>query len=100
MTAPLFEKLGFDAQDVEEHVTPYHRNIILDINCRLGNQECIDTAQEKLESFRNNPSKYSFISIFTQNPQFLKIVVVNTLWFLEFRSSFVRRIDRNYQLVV
>nr|AAD31184.1 aminopeptidase N 2 [Lymantria dispar] len=57
LTAPLYEELGFNAAAGEEHVTPYHRNIILDINCRHGNPACINTAQQLLENFRNNPSQ-------------------------------------------
>ncbi|VVD01646.1 unnamed protein product [Leptidea sinapis] len=43
LSAPLYESLGFIAKDNEEHVTAFHRNIILDINCRNGNQQCIST---------------------------------------------------------
>ncbi|KAJ8733116.1 hypothetical protein PYW08_001414 [Mythimna loreyi] len=57
LTAPLYKELGFDAADEEEHVTPYFRNIILDLNCRHGNPDCITKAQEKLEAFRTNPEQ-------------------------------------------
>lgn len=57
LSAPLYEELGFDAANNEEHVTPYHRNIILDLNCRHGNPDCIQKAQEKLDSFRNNQNQ-------------------------------------------
>nr|AAP44965.1 midgut class 2 aminopeptidase N [Spodoptera exigua] len=57
LTAPLYEELGFIAADGEEHVTPYHRNIILDLNCRYGNAECTSTAQSLLEGFKNNPEQ-------------------------------------------
>lgn len=57
LTAPLYASLGFTAAANEEHVTAYHRNIILNINCEHGNQDCVDTASQLLESFRNNPSE-------------------------------------------
>ncbi|KAG6458903.1 aminopeptidase N [Manduca sexta] len=57
LTAPMFEDLGFDVKSGEEFVTPYHRNIILDINCRFGNQRCISRAQEILQAFKNNPNQ-------------------------------------------
>ncbi|CAH2070902.1 unnamed protein product, partial [Iphiclides podalirius] len=57
LSAPLYERLGFEAQTSDEHVTAYHRNIILDINCRHGNAHCVNRAQELLERFRNNPSQ-------------------------------------------
>ncbi|KAJ0178635.1 hypothetical protein K1T71_005410 [Dendrolimus kikuchii] len=56
LTEPLFGTLGFTARDDEEHVSAYHRTIVLDINCRHGNQLCISQAQQLLENFRNNPS--------------------------------------------
>ncbi|XP_028036144.1 aminopeptidase N-like [Bombyx mandarina] len=57
LTAPLYDEIGWEATANEEHVMAYHRNIILDINCRLGNQRCITRAQELLEQFRNNPTQ-------------------------------------------
>nr|ASU92546.1 aminopeptidase N [Achaea janata] len=57
LTAPLYNSLGFEVNSGEEFVTPYHRNIILDLNCRLGNSHCISTAQDLLDSFRNNPAQ-------------------------------------------
>lgn len=57
ITAPLFEELGFSADDHEEHVLAFHRNNILNINCRHGNDVCIERAQEILQSFRNDPSE-------------------------------------------
>ncbi|XP_049870007.1 aminopeptidase N-like [Pectinophora gossypiella] len=56
ITAPLFEELGFEGTN-EEHVTAYHRNIILNINCQNGNQKCLEEAESKLESFRQDPSQ-------------------------------------------
>lgn len=70
LSAPLYERLGFTAQTSDEHVTAYHRNIILDINCRLGNDHCINRAQELLEQFRNNPCKY-YLSPFCVNCLYL-----------------------------
>lgn len=55
LTAPLYEQLGFDAQPNEEHVTAYHRNIILNINCNNGNSRCVNRAEELLQQYRNNP---------------------------------------------
>nr|WAK99412.1 aminopeptidase N 2 [Spodoptera frugiperda] len=55
LTAPLYEKLGFIADNDDEHVTAYHRNIILDLNCRHGNEACTSTAQTLLENFKDNP---------------------------------------------
>ncbi|XP_073943307.1 aminopeptidase N-like [Choristoneura fumiferana] len=57
LTAPLYQQFGFTAASGEEHVAAYHRNIILDINCRYGNQDCVNTASELLQNFRNNPSQ-------------------------------------------
>ncbi|CAH1647281.1 unnamed protein product [Spodoptera littoralis] len=57
LTAPMYEKLGFIAGNQEEHVTPYHRNIILDLNCRYGNSDCTNTAQSLLETFKDNPNE-------------------------------------------
>lgn len=57
LTAPLYEKLGFIADNDDEHVTAYHRNIILDLNCRHGNEACTSTAQTLLENFKDNPGK-------------------------------------------
>ncbi|KPJ03370.1 Aminopeptidase N [Papilio xuthus] len=57
LSTPLYERLGFSSQLPEEHVTAYHRNIVLDIHCRLGNQHCVNRSQELLEQFRNNPSQ-------------------------------------------
>nr|AAX39864.1 aminopeptidase N2 [Trichoplusia ni] len=56
LSAPLFEELGFLAGD-EEFVTAYHRNIILDLNCRHGNPNCINRAQELLEGFREGTTQ-------------------------------------------
>ncbi|XP_059049749.1 aminopeptidase N-like [Achroia grisella] len=49
LTAPLFVEFGFTAEPEEEHVTAYHRNIILDINCRYGNAVCLREANNLLE---------------------------------------------------
>lgn len=57
LTEPLYEELGFDANADEEHVQAFHRNNILNINCRHGNNDCIEHAQELLLAFRNNPSE-------------------------------------------
>ncbi|XP_013142058.1 PREDICTED: aminopeptidase N-like [Papilio polytes] len=57
LSTPLYDRLGFSSQLPEEHVTAYHRNIVLDIHCRLGNQHCVNRSQELLEQFRNNPSQ-------------------------------------------
>ncbi|XP_072939565.1 aminopeptidase N-like [Epargyreus clarus] len=57
LTAPLYERLGFDAQPNEEHVTAYHRNIILNLNCRLGNANCVNRAQALLERFRDDTTQ-------------------------------------------
>ncbi|XP_050667558.1 aminopeptidase N-like [Leptidea sinapis] len=72
LSAPLYESLGFIAKDNEEHVTAFHRNIILDINCRNGNQQCISSAQELLQQFRNN-------STFTLNPDIQTVVFCSGL---------------------
>ncbi|CAH2268500.1 jg396, partial [Pararge aegeria aegeria] len=56
ITGPSYERLGFIAKETEEHVTPFHRNIILNLNCRLGNEQCVNQSQALLEQFRNNPS--------------------------------------------
>lgn len=62
LTAPLFEELGFDATAAgEEHVQAFHRNNILNINCRHGNTACVDRAQELLEAFRDNTGEYSIL---------------------------------------
>ncbi|PZC76118.1 hypothetical protein B5X24_HaOG205148 [Helicoverpa armigera] len=57
LSAPLYQQLGFEASQDEEFVTPYHRNIILDLNCRHGNPACISTAQTLLERFRTDESQ-------------------------------------------
>lgn len=57
ITAPLFEELGFNADAGEDHVIAFHRNNILNINCRHGNDVCIERAQELLQGFKNNPSE-------------------------------------------
>ncbi|CAK1599088.1 unnamed protein product [Parnassius mnemosyne] len=57
LSDPLYKRLGFAAQPTDEHVTAYHRNIILNINCRFGNEHCVNRSQELLEEFRNNPSQ-------------------------------------------
>lgn len=57
ITAPLFEELGFNADAAEDHVIAFHRNNILNINCRHGNDVCIERAQELLQGFKNNPSE-------------------------------------------
>ncbi|XP_048007483.1 aminopeptidase N-like [Leguminivora glycinivorella] len=57
LTAPMYEELGFNALSTEEFVTAYHRNIMLDFNCRYGNQDCLDKASELLQQFRENPSQ-------------------------------------------
>ncbi|KAM3967320.1 aminopeptidase N [Aphomia sociella] len=57
LTAPLYEELGFTAVSGEEHVTAYHRNIMLDINCRYENEECLNEASRLLEQFKNNPAQ-------------------------------------------
>ncbi|XP_053604249.1 aminopeptidase N-like [Plodia interpunctella] len=54
LTAPMYESLGFIAGD-EKHVTPYFRNIILNFNCRLGNERCTNRASEILQAYRDNP---------------------------------------------
>ncbi|XP_046963149.1 aminopeptidase N-like [Vanessa cardui] len=56
LTQPLYAHLGFDIRDDEEHVTPFHRNIILNLNCRYGNQHCVNTAQQMLQELRSNSS--------------------------------------------
>ncbi|CAH0605709.1 unnamed protein product [Chrysodeixis includens] len=56
LSAPLYEELGFIAGE-EEFVTAYHRNIILDLNCRHGNPSCISRAQELLEGFRDGTTQ-------------------------------------------
>ncbi|XP_045494019.1 aminopeptidase N-like [Colias croceus] len=57
LSAPLFDKFGFVAGSNEEHVTAFHRNIILNLNCRHGNEQCVNRAQELLQEFRNNPNQ-------------------------------------------
>ncbi|KAJ8733118.1 hypothetical protein PYW08_001416 [Mythimna loreyi] len=57
LTAPLYKELGFDAADDEEPLTPLLRNIILDLNCRHGNPDCITKAEKKLKAFRANPKQ-------------------------------------------
>ncbi|XP_075971880.1 aminopeptidase N-like [Anticarsia gemmatalis] len=57
LTEPIYQELGFNVITGEEHVAPYHRNIVLDLNCRHGNPNCISTAQALLEAFRNNPTQ-------------------------------------------
>ncbi|XP_052740598.1 aminopeptidase N-like [Bicyclus anynana] len=57
LTAPSYARLGFLAKENEEHVTPYHRNIILNLNCRLGNELCVNQSQEMLQELRNNPTQ-------------------------------------------
>ncbi|XP_038223211.1 aminopeptidase N-like [Zerene cesonia] len=57
LSAPLFNRFGFVAGPNEEHVTAFHRNVILNLNCRHGNQQCINRAQELLQQFRNNPNQ-------------------------------------------
>ncbi|CAG4917258.1 unnamed protein product [Colias eurytheme] len=57
LSAPLFDKFGFVAGTNEEHVTAFHRNIILNLNCRHGNEQCVNRAQELLQQFRNNPNQ-------------------------------------------
>ncbi|XP_026755770.2 aminopeptidase N-like [Galleria mellonella] len=49
ITEPLYNELGFIASSDEEHVTAYHRNIVLDINCRYGNVDCLNKASDLLE---------------------------------------------------
>ncbi|XP_041970230.1 aminopeptidase N-like [Aricia agestis] len=56
LSAPLYGSLGFDAVAGEEHVTAYHRNIMLDINCRYGNEHCVSRSQELLQQLRTNPN--------------------------------------------
>ena len=41
-------------------MTPYHRNIILELNCRHGNTDCVEKSSEMLDNFRNNPSEYTY----------------------------------------
>ncbi|KAG7308130.1 DNA-(apurinic or apyrimidinic site) lyase [Plutella xylostella] len=57
LTAPLYQRLGFNAATDEEHVTPFHRNIILNINCLHGNEDCVNTAETLLQNFRDNPTQ-------------------------------------------
>ncbi|CAH0725368.1 unnamed protein product, partial [Brenthis ino] len=57
LTAPLYDQLGFIAGYGEEHVTPFHRNINLDYNCRYGNQQCVNRSQELLQQLRDNPNQ-------------------------------------------
>nr|ACF34999.1 Cry1Ab-RR resistance protein APN2 [Ostrinia furnacalis] len=52
LTAPLYSSLGFNNTANDEFVTAYHRTIVLNFNCRFGNEHCVETAQEMLESFR------------------------------------------------
>ncbi|KAL4705520.1 hypothetical protein ACJJTC_011462 [Scirpophaga incertulas] len=56
LTAPLYESLTFTASNEEEHVTAYHRNIILNINCRFGNTACVSRASELLQAYKNGGS--------------------------------------------
>ncbi|KAI5638669.1 peptidase family m1 domain-containing protein [Phthorimaea operculella] len=56
LSAPLYSELGFEVIPGEEFVTPYHRNIILNINCENGNQDCVDEAQRLLQNYRENPN--------------------------------------------
>ncbi|KAJ2952371.1 hypothetical protein O0L34_g4655 [Tuta absoluta] len=56
LSAPLFNELGFEVIPGEEFVTPFHRNIILNMNCQHGNQACVDQAQQLLQNFRENPN--------------------------------------------
>ncbi|GBP46433.1 Aminopeptidase N [Eumeta japonica] len=49
LSLPLFDELGFDETQNEEHVTAFHRNIILGINCRHGNENCTSVAQDLLQ---------------------------------------------------
>ncbi|XP_064071371.1 aminopeptidase N-like [Vanessa tameamea] len=57
LTEPLYARLGFDVASGEEHVTAFHRNIILNLNCRYGNQHCVNRSQELLQQLRNNPGQ-------------------------------------------
>ncbi|CAK1546283.1 unnamed protein product [Leptosia nina] len=57
LSAPLYQRLGFVAQADEEHVTAFHRNIVLNLNCRHGNAHCVNQSQELLQQFRNNPNQ-------------------------------------------
>nr|AWT22996.1 aminopeptidase N [Hyphantria cunea] len=54
LTAPLYQELGFEASATEGHVIAFHRNIILGINCRHGNTDCVNTASQLLEDLKNN----------------------------------------------
>ncbi|XP_060801844.1 aminopeptidase N [Amyelois transitella] len=56
LTAPMYEELGFIASSSEEHVTPYFRNIMLNFNCRYGNEHCVNRASELLQAYRENPT--------------------------------------------
>ncbi|XP_034829877.1 aminopeptidase N-like [Maniola hyperantus] len=59
LTGPSYNRLGFVANPAaEEHVTAAYRNVILNLNCRLGNQHCVNESQTLLEQFRNNPSQH------------------------------------------
>nr|ADL38969.1 aminopeptidase N2 [Diatraea saccharalis] len=49
LTAPSYERLTFNPSPSEEHVTPYYRNIILDLNCRYGNGHCVNTSMQLLQ---------------------------------------------------
>ncbi|CAH0407481.1 unnamed protein product [Chilo suppressalis] len=56
MSAASYERLSFDVTANEEHVTAYHRNIILDINCRNGNSACVNRSMELLAQVQNGGS--------------------------------------------
>ncbi|CAB3260804.1 unnamed protein product [Arctia plantaginis] len=58
LTAPLYQELGFDASATEDHVTAFHRNIILNINCRHGNTDCVNTSTQLLEDLRQNRTQH------------------------------------------
>lgn len=64
LTAPLYRDLGFEPSANEEHVQAFHRNNILNINCRHGNIACVNRAQSILQAFRTNPSEYLFNFIY------------------------------------
>lgn len=57
LTAPIYGELGFEQSADEEHVQAFHRNNILNINCRHGNAACVERAQALLRAFRNDPSE-------------------------------------------
>ncbi|CAH2108754.1 unnamed protein product [Euphydryas editha] len=67
ITKPLYDRLGFNVTSEDEHVTAFHRNIILNLNCRYGNEDCVYTAQNMLEQVINNSIS---ISPDTQNVVF------------------------------